>query len=91
MLQKKLRIEIWTFSFQIGFQIQFLTLVSSQTENTQIHIFAYFQFQFKKVKIGFPILFSKRDVALAGVNCGDRLWFLQSCWSIFYRKITGYF
>ena len=36
--------------------------------------FGAFQSVFKKVKIGFPIVFSKSDVALAGVNCGDRLW-----------------
>ena len=46
----------------------------------------------KKSKNGFPIVFSKSDVALAGVNCGDRLWVLQSFWSIFfYRKINWYF
>ena len=30
----------------------------------------------KKSKNGFPIVFSKSDVALAEVNCGDRLWVL---------------
>ena len=45
----------------------------------------------KKSKTGFPIVLSKSDVALAGANCGDRLWVLQSFLSIFYRKITGYF
>ena len=44
---------------------------------------------FKKSKNGFPIIFSISYVALAGVNCEDRLWVLQSFWSIFYRKMTG--
>ena len=42
-------------------------------------------------KNGFPIVFLTSDVALVGVNYGDRLWFLQCFWSIFYNKITGYF
>ena len=51
---KKIRIEIWTFSFQICFQNQFLTSGSGQTENTQVRIFAYFQFDhFPKSKINF--------------------------------------
>ena len=49
---KKFRIEIWTFSFQICFRNQFWTLVSGQTENMQIRIFAYFRFDhFPKSKI----------------------------------------
>ena len=32
----------------------------------------------------------KSDVALTGVNCRDRLWVIQSFWSIFYKKITWY-
>ena len=41
---KKFRKKIWTFSFQICFQNQFWTLGNGQTENTQIHVFAYFPF-----------------------------------------------
>ena len=119
--KKKFRIEIWTFSFQICFQNQLLTLESANTQNTRICIFSVwplpevknwfwkhiwnenihisiqkiflkrFGQYLKKVKNGFPIVFSKSDVALAGINCWDRLWVLQSFWSIFYRKITGYF
>ena len=37
-LQKKFGIEIVTFSFQICFQNQFLTLGGGQTENTQIRV-----------------------------------------------------
>ena len=45
------RIELWTFSFKICFQNQFLTL-GGQTENTQVRIFAYFQFDhFRKSKL----------------------------------------
>ena len=33
--KQKIRIEVWTFSFQICFWNQFLTLQSGQTENTQ--------------------------------------------------------
>ena len=36
--KKKLRIEIWTFSFQICFKNQFSTLGSGQTENIRIRI-----------------------------------------------------
>ena len=43
--QKKIKIEIWTFLSQICFRNQFLTLESGQTENKQIRVFAYFQFQ----------------------------------------------
>ena len=39
---KKDRIEIWTFSFQICLCNKFLTSGSCQTENTEIHVFAYF-------------------------------------------------
>ena len=39
---KKIRIEIWTFSFQICFLNQFSTSGSGQTENTQLRVFAYF-------------------------------------------------
>ena len=49
---KKIRIEIWTFSLQKCFWNKFLTLGSGQTENTQICVFAYFQFDhFPKSKI----------------------------------------
>ena len=49
---KKIRIVIWTFSFEICFRNQFWTLGSGQTENTQIRVFAYFQFDhFPKSKI----------------------------------------
>ena len=52
--KKYFRIEIWTFSFQICFQSPCLTSGSGQTENTQICIFAYFQFDhFPKLKIDF--------------------------------------
>ena len=34
--KKKLRIEIWTFSFQICFKNQFLTLGSGETKNTRM-------------------------------------------------------
>ena len=33
---------------------------------------------------------SKRKVAMAGVNCEDRLWVIQRFWSIFYGKITKF-
>ena len=47
-----MRIEIWTFSFQICFRNKFLTLGSGQSENTQICVFAYFKFDhFPKLKI----------------------------------------
>ena len=50
--EKRIRIVIWTFSLQICFQNQFSTLGSGQTENTQIHVFAYSQFDhFPKSKI----------------------------------------
>ena len=67
-----------------------------QLWNKNVHIFILIFFAsilsvFKEVKNGFPIIFSKSDVALAGVNCGDRLWLLQISWSIFYGKITGTF
>ena len=39
-LQTKFRIEIWTFSFQICFRNQFLTLGGGQIEITQIRVFA---------------------------------------------------
>ena len=49
---KKIRIVIWTFSFEIYFRNPFLTLGSGQTEYTQIRVFAYFQFDhFPKLKI----------------------------------------
>ena len=52
LFKKKIRIEIWRFSFQICFQNQFLTSGSGRTENTQIRIFAYFSFDhFPKSKI----------------------------------------
>ena len=38
------RIEMQTFSFQICFWNQFSTLGSGQTENTQIRVLEYFQF-----------------------------------------------
>ena len=54
MLQKKFRIDIWTFSFQICFKNQFLNLGSGQTENTRIRVYMYFQFDhFPKSKIDF--------------------------------------
>ena len=53
--------------------------------------FGAFRSVIRKSKKWFPIVLSKRDVALVGVNCGDRLGVLQSFWYIFYRKITGYF
>ena len=45
---KRICIEIWTFSFQICFRNQFWTLESGQTENTQICVFVYFQFDHGK-------------------------------------------
>ena len=49
--KKKIKIEIWTFLFQICFQNQFSTLGSGQTENTKIRVFVYFQFDhFPKFK-----------------------------------------
>ena len=63
ILPPKLR-HIWgclAFSFQICFQNQFLTSGSGQTENTQIRIFAYFQFDhFPKLKIDSESRFEKR-------------------------------
>ena len=51
---KKFRIEIWTFSFQICFKNQFSTWGSGQTENTRIRVYVYFQFNhFPKSKIDF--------------------------------------
>ena len=58
---KKLRIEIWTFLFQICFRNQFWTSGSDQTENTQIHVFAYFPFgHFPKSKIDSESRFEMR-------------------------------
>ena len=37
-------IEVWTISFQNCFQSQFWTSGSGQTENTELRVFAYFQF-----------------------------------------------
>ena len=49
-----LRIETWTFSFQICFKNQFSTSGSGQTENTCIRKYVYFQFDhFPKSKIDF--------------------------------------
>ena len=60
-LQKKFRIEIWAFCFQICFWNQFLTLGSGQNENTQIRIFVYFLFDyFPKSKIYFESIFLKK-------------------------------
>ena len=59
--EKKFRIEIWTFSFQICFRNQFSTSGSGQTENTQICVFAYFQFDhFPKSKIDSESRFEMR-------------------------------
>ena len=59
--KKKIRIEICTFSFQICFRNQFLTSGSGQTENTQIRVFAYFQFDhFPKLKIDSESKFEMR-------------------------------
>ena len=62
MLQKKkFRIVILTFSFEICFWNQFSTSGSSQTENTQIRVFAYFQFDhFPKSKIDSESRFQMR-------------------------------
>ena len=54
--QKKFRIEIWIFSFEICLKNQFLTLGSGQTENTQIRVFVYFP----KSKIDFKSRFEMR-------------------------------
>ena len=52
--EKKFRIEIWTFLFQICFKNQFSTSRSGQTENTCIREYVYFQFDhFPKSKIDF--------------------------------------
>ena len=60
-LQKQIRIELWTFSFQICFWNQFSTSGSGQTENTQIPVFFYFPFDhFPKSKIDFESRFEKR-------------------------------
>jgi hypothetical protein len=94
--KKIFKIEIWTFSFQLGFQNQFSTSGSGQTENMQLSVFAYFQSDhfpklfwkqiwnenvhisilkiflerfgqyLKKSKNGFPIVFSKCDLARGG-------------------------
>ena len=59
--RKKFRIEIWTFSFQICFRNKFSTSGSGQTENTQIRVFAYFQFDhFPKSKIDSESRFEMR-------------------------------
>ena len=51
-LQKKFRIEIWCFWYQICFQNQFSTSESGQTENPQLCVFADFLFDhFLKLKI----------------------------------------
>ena len=61
LFKKKFRIEIWTFSFQICFRNQFSTSGSGQTENTQIRVFAYFQFDhFPKSKIDSESIFEMR-------------------------------
>ena len=58
---KKIRIEIWTCSLQICFYNQFLTAGSGQTGNTQIRVFAYFQFDhFPKLQIDFKCGFQMR-------------------------------
>ena len=41
---KKIKIEVWTFSFQICFWNKFSTSGSGQTENTQTRVFVYFLF-----------------------------------------------
>ena len=74
-MRKKIRIEIWTFAFQICFQNQFSG--SGQTEKTNFFLGAFWSV-FKKIKNGFSIVFSKNDFDLAKVNRGDRLWVLQS-------------
>ena len=54
-----LRIEIWTFSFQICFRKQFSTSGSGRTENTQVCVLANFQFDhFLKSKIYFESRFT---------------------------------
>ena len=60
-LKKKIRIEIWTFSFQICFRNQFKTLGSGQTENTQVRVFVYFPLDhFPKSKIDSKSRFEMR-------------------------------
>ena len=55
------KIKIWTLSFQICFRNQFLSLGSGQTRNTQIRVFAYFQFDhFPKSKIDSESRFEMR-------------------------------
>ena len=46
LFNKKIRTEIWAFSFQICFRNQFLTLGGGQTEteNTKIRVFVYLLF-----------------------------------------------
>ena len=52
---------MWTLSFQICFRNQFSTSGSGQTENTQIYVFAYFQFDhFPKSKIDSKSRFEMR-------------------------------
>ena len=59
--QKKIRIEIWTFSFQICFKNQVSTSESGQTENSRIRVYVYFQFDhFPKSKIDFESRFEMR-------------------------------
>ena len=61
LLKKKFRLKIWTFSFQVCLWNKFWTLGSGQTENTQIHVFAYFPFDhFPKSKIDFESRFEMR-------------------------------
>ena len=58
---KKFIIEIRIFSFEICFQNQFSTLGSGQTENAQIRVFVYFQFDhFPKSEIDFKSRFEIR-------------------------------
>ena len=60
-LQLFCRVVIWTFLYQICFRNKISTSGSGQTENTQIRVFAYFQFdQFPKLKINFESWFEIR-------------------------------
>ena len=81
-LQEIIRIEIWTFSFQICFGNKFWTLGSGQTENTQIRVFVYFPFDhFPKAKIDSESRFEMRM----------SIFLFEAFWSIFKKKSKNVF
>ena len=70
-LKKNFRIKVWTFQFQMCFRNQSLTSGSHQTENTQIRVFAYFQFDY------FP-KFHKLPKVLQSFTKRGNLYFIET-------------